>query len=143
MDLGQNLPGAAEQVGFDLDAVRQVRPQAHFGDLPQLIDDLRHVVLRLAARRRIKRKAADQFRLESVGQLAGALDLFVEILFERYVAVLAAVLDVGQLDLADRRTDRGHVQPILVFQVADGRDLRPRQLGDVLAPPPISIQRML
>jgi len=40
-----------------------------------------------------------------------AFSLVFEILFERHVGVLRAVLDVGQFDFAQRRADRRDVQP--------------------------------
>ena len=112
-------PVLPTRFGFDLEAERQVGAVAHFGDLPQLVDRLRNVLLRIAPLRRIERKTADQLGLEGVGQLAGLLHVLLQIFLERHVGVLRAVLDVEQLDLADRRADRRDVQAIFVFQVAD------------------------
>ena len=132
MDLGQQLAGLPDQVGLDLDAEGQVRSEARFGDLPQLIDHLRQVIRRVGAPGVIERKAANQLGLERVGDLAGPFDFFFQVLLERHVGVLGAVVDVEQLDLADRRADRGDVQGVLVLQVADLLNLAARQLHDVL-----------
>ncbi len=132
MDFGQDGAVLAHQVGFQLDAVRQVAAQAGFGDLPQLIDHLRHVVLGVGSLGMIEREAADQLGLEGVRQLARRLDFLVQVFLEGDVFVLGAVVDVEQLDFADRRTDRGHVQAVFVFQVADVLDLALAQLHDVL-----------
>ena len=67
----------ADQVGFDFQAEGQIGSMANLGDLAQLIDRLSHVVSRVGAARMIKRKSANQLGLESVGQIAGFLDVVV------------------------------------------------------------------
>ena len=132
MDLGQELAGLADQVGFDLDAIGQIAAQAGLGDLAELIDDLRQVLPGIGALGMIEREAADQLGLEGVRHLAGFLDVLLQVLLERHVGVLGAVVDVEQLDLADRRADRGHVQAVFVFQVANGLNLAHAELHHVL-----------
>ena len=46
MNLGQQLAVLPDQVGFDFQAERQIAAMAGFGDLPQLIDDLRQMFRR-------------------------------------------------------------------------------------------------
>ncbi len=123
VQLGHELAGLADQVGLDLQAERQIAAVAGLGDLAELVGRLRHVLARVGALGRIERKAADQLGFERVGQLAGAVDFFFEILVERHELVLRAVVDVAQLHLADRRADRGDVHAVLVFQMAELGDL--------------------
>ena len=132
MDFGQDLAVLADQVRFQLDAEGQVAAQAGLGDLAQLVDHLRQVLPRVGALGMIEREAADQLGLEGVGQVAGLLDVLLQVFLERHVGVLRAVVDVEQLDLADRRADRGHVQPVFVLQVADRLDFALAQLHHVL-----------
>src|SRR5262245_21565691 len=70
VNFGHDLAGLANEVGLNLQSEREVRAVAGFGDLAELIDDLRQVVARVSATWVIKRKAADELRLEGVGQLA-------------------------------------------------------------------------
>ena len=105
---------------------------AHLGDLPELVGGLRHVFARVVAFGRIEREAADQLGLEGVGQLAGVAHFFFEVVVERHVVVLGAVVDVAQLHLADRRADRGDVHAVFVFEVAELGDLALGELHHVL-----------
>ena len=59
-------------------------------------------------------------------------NVLVEVFLEGDVDVLGAVVNVQELDLADRRADRGDVQAVFVFQVADLLDLRLGELHHVL-----------
>ena len=105
---------------------------AGLGDLTDLVDRLLEVVLGLGVFRRIEGEAADQLRLEGMRQFAGLGDVFGEILFEGHVGILRAVGLVEQLHLADGRGDRGDVEAVFVFEVADFLDLGHRELHDVL-----------
>ena len=127
-----DLAALADQVGFDFQAVRQIGTMARFGNLPKLIDRLRHVLFRIVAARLIERKAANQLRFKRMGQFAGLLHVAGQIFFERHKGVLRAVVFVDQLHLAQRRADRRDVQAVLVFQMANFGDFRPRELHHVL-----------
>ena len=80
----------------------------------------------------VEGEAADQLGLEGVGELAGPGNVFLEVFLEGDVGVLGAVVDVQELDLADRRADRGDVQAVLVLQVADLLDFRLAEFHHVL-----------
>ena len=80
----------------------------------------------------IEREAANQLGLEGVGQFAGVLHVALQVLVEGHEAVLGAVLVVAKLHLADRRADRGDVHAVLVFEVAELRDLALGELHHVL-----------
>ncbi len=101
VDLGQKMPGSAHQVGLDLQAEGQVGAVTRLGDLAELIDRLRKVVLGLGAPGMIEGEAADQLGLEGVGQLADLLDFPAQIRLERDVLVAGPVVDVQKLHFAD------------------------------------------
>ena len=89
VDFGQHVAVAAHQAGLDLQAERQVAAVARLGDLAQPVDRLRQVLLRIAPPRRIEGKAAEQLRLEGMGQLARLLHVAGQVLLDRHVGVLA------------------------------------------------------
>ena len=132
MNLGEQLAGAAHEVGLHLEPEREVGPVAGLGDPADLLHRLLEMVLGLGVLGGIEGESPDQLRLEGVGELAGLGHVLGEILLERHVGVLRAVGLVEELDLADGRGDRGHVEAILVLEVADLLDLRQRELHDVL-----------
>ena len=132
VDLREQLAGAAHEIRLHLEAEGEVGAVAGLGDLTDLVDRLLEVVLGLGVFRRIEGEAADQLRLEGMRQFAGLGDVFGEILFEGHVGILRAVGLVEQLHLADGRGDRGDVEAVFVFEVADLLDLGHRELHDVL-----------
>ena len=100
VDLGQQVAVAADQVRLDLQAEGQVGAVAGLGDLAQA--DRRPAAgaprgsLALGL---IEREAADQLGLEGMGQLAGLLHVAGQVLLERHVDVLRAVVDVASFTL--------------------------------------------
>gem|GEM_PF-4938052 len=128
MNFGQQVPRLADQVGFDLNAKGQVRPHAGVHDLTQPIHHLRYVFPGIAAPGRVEREAADELGLEGEGHVAGFFNVLLQIFFEGHVGVGGAIVAVFELDLADRRADRGDVQAVLVFQAADVLNLGPAEL---------------
>ena len=133
VELGHELAGLADQVGFDFDAERQIAAVASFGDLPELVGGLRATYSRgIGTLGVVEREAADQLGFKGVGQLAGVLDVALEILIERDEAVLGAVLFVAELYLADRRADRRDVHAEFVFEVAKLDDVGLSEVHHVL-----------
>ena len=132
MDVGQQIAALAHQIRFQLHAVGQVAPQTRFGNLAELIDHLRHVLPGIGPFGVIERKAADELGLEGVGHLAGFLHFLFQVFLERHETVLRAVFGVDELHFPQRRTDRGHVQTILVLQVANRLDFALAQVHHVL-----------
>ena len=132
VDLCEQLAGAAHEVGLHLQAEGEVGAVARLGDLADLVHRLLEVVLGLGVLRGIEGEAADQLRLEGVGEFAGLGHVLGEILLEGHVGVLRAVGLVEQLHLADGRSDRGDVEAVFVFEMANLLDLGHRELHDVL-----------
>ena len=131
VDFTEQLSGATYEIGFDLEAEGEVGAVAGLGDPADLIDRLLEVVGRVGVSGRIEGEAADQLRLEGVGQFTGPRHVLGEVLLEGYIRVLRAVGLVDKLHLADRRGDRGNVEAVLVFEVAEFLDLPKRQLHHV------------
>ena len=94
MDFGEDQSVLPDKIRLDLQAKGEVRAMAALDNLPDLIDHLRHVRPRIGPPWMIKRKAADQLRLEGVGKLANPRHLFGQILGERHIGVLRAILFV-------------------------------------------------
>ena len=132
VDLREQVARLADQVGLDLEAEGEVGAVAGLGDLADAVCRLLQILLRFRPLWRIEGEAADELGLEGVGEFAGLGDILGEILLERHVGILRAVGLVDELDLADRRGDRRHVQAILILEMADLLDFRQRQLHDVL-----------
>ena len=59
VDFGQQVAVAAHQVRLDFQAEGQVAAVARFGDLPQLIDRLRQVILRIGSPGADRRKSRE------------------------------------------------------------------------------------
>ena len=78
----------------------------------------------IATPRMIERESADQLRFESVSQLASLGDVFGQVLFKRNELIVSSIIDIQQLDFADRRTERRDVQAVFVFQMPDFGDQR-------------------
>lgn len=132
VQFSQKLSRLSDEVGFHFQSKSQITAVADFGNLAELVHCLRDVFPRVATLGWIERKAADQFRLKRMGQVASLLDVLVEVLLERDELVLGAVVDVFQLYLANRATDRGDVHAIFVFQVAKLGDFTFGQLHHIL-----------
>ena len=71
----------------------------------------------------VKRESADQPRLELSGQIYGPLHVLLQVLVEWDIGIGRAVFHIEQLDLANRRADRGHCNPEFAVQLAQPRDL--------------------
>ena len=71
----------------------------------------------------IEREPANELAFKGVSDVAGAGDVFFEILVERDVDVLRAVFLIDQFDLPDGRPDRGDVQPVFVLKTFNLLDL--------------------
>ena len=132
VDLGEQVARLADQIGLDLEAEGEVGAVAGLGNLADAVCRLLQIVLGLRPLGRIEGEAADELGLEGMGEFACLGDILGEILFEGHVGILRAVGRIDELDLADRRGDRRHVQAILILEVAEFLDLRQRQLHDVL-----------
>ena len=102
VELGHELAGLADQVGFDFEAEREIAAMAGFGDLAELVGGLPNVLAGIGAFGVVEREAADQLGFEGVGQFAGVLDVALEVLVERDEAILGAVVFVAKLHFADR-----------------------------------------
>ena len=134
VDFRQHVAVVAHQVGLHLQAERQIAAVTSLGDLPQPVDRLRQVLPRIAPPRRIEGKAAQQLRLQGMGQVARLLHVAGQILLDRHVGVLRAVLHVQQLDLADGRAERRDVQLVFILKLPDLLDLGQGELHGVLHP---------
>ena len=134
VDLGEEVPVAADEIRLDLEPECQVGAMAGLGDPADPVDGLLQILLGAGPLGRIKREPADELGLEGMGQITGPGHILGEVRLEGDVGILRAVVDVVELDLADRGGDRGDVEPVAILEVPDLLDLRHRQLHDVLDP---------
>ena len=72
----------------------------------------------------VKRESANQPRLKLASQIHGPLHVLLQVLVKRDVGIGRAVFHIEQLDLANRRANRGYRNPEFAVQLA-----QPHYLG--------------
>ena len=105
VELLQELPVLADEVGFDLQAENGPALAANLGDLRQPFGRRLYVIRWLLALGMVKREPANQPRLKLASQIHGPLHVLLQVLVKRDVGIGRAVFHIEQLDLANRRAD--------------------------------------
>ena len=70
----------------------------------------------------VKRESANQPRLKLASQIHGPLHILLQIAVEWDIGIGRAVFDIEQLDLANRRADRGHGNSEFAVQLTQPGD---------------------
>ncbi len=100
-----------DEIGFDFQTENRAATAADFGDFYKPVGGLFDIIVWIFAPWVIKRKSANQPRLEFTGQIHRPLHVIFQILVEGDISIGRTVVDIEQFDLANRRTNRGNLHP--------------------------------
>ncbi len=123
----QQPPALANEIGFDFQTVNHAGRRTLFDNRGELLGRLFDVRGRVGPLGVIERESANEFGAQRLGSFDGRGDVVRQILLEWHEPVVAAIVDIEQLHLADGRADARHMHPVRIVEGNQLLQLRLRQ----------------